>query len=365
MMKIHDLTATFEREAEILDASDDGIICAVDGRGEQGNICSLYHIPPQAGKTQKLLTLPGTRIYESFNTYKMCDRWFYAVSVDDQYRVTLKTIDKQDFSIRKISQILPEKEVLQIFPVDEDHLIVVEEGPVSYIWKLSTGRKYDLGKTFGGLYILDAHLWHAGSSEAFLTIHFTDDKNETVVSAGAAALVDAAIQGQKVRMKNLAGPAASIENGGTSSDGIWLHVTEKRNDRSLKIYNFDCIGPEPVQSVCRMITVPEKGTVVKSSIGGHVWQVCEDAENDVVSVKNLSGTAEDFDYPADDGDFNGCCFDGLALTTRYDTVMFRGEPLFSEVVVIRDLKNNAVRTFKGSYEVFLGHLVLKKSFLYL
>ncbi len=365
MTKIHDLSKKFERESEILEVTDSEIICAVDGRGEKGNCCTIFGIDQQSGATRKLLVLPDTRIYESFNTYRMADAWFYAVSVDEHYKVRLQMIDKKNFSIIKIADVLPEREVLQIFPVSEDFIIVVEEMPSVYLWQLSTGKKYNLKKVFGGSVILDGHLWHAGSKNAFLTLQCADDETERVLTMNAASFIRSVTKLLKPEVTVLAGPAAVCENGGVYDDGFYLHVMEKRRGEKETMLYFDCSGLKPERKSCTEIRLPSEGTVVRSSLGGHVWQVIEDRKAKIVSVKNLSGTASDFTYPLEDGDFNGYCLDDLALTIRYDTVIVRDEHLFSEVLVLHDLENGTRKQFKGGYEVFPGNIVLKKSFLYL
>ena len=380
MTKIYNISDVFDRETQVLQADDKGVICAVDGRGYNGNLCSLYAMSAETGESQKLLDLEGTRLNESFDTFDMTKDWFYAISVDEHYHVHVKQIEKTGYTITKMHEIIPMGEVLRIFPVDVKNIIVVEEvteskdirkrfpklrfncgyAVAAYILNMKTGRRYDLTGILPLPVILDAHLWHGGEENAFITLLCADeeDRREQLYWTSVKDLTRP-VPDEAKQLTLLLPESKTIKSGGMNEQGQYLFAEEADGiHRCL----MDTSADKPVIAEDRLIRKPEDGTLVCSSHGGHLWQVNDDGQG-MIRVKNLSGTADDFSYPSADGEFEGVYCNGLAVTVDYETTIVRGEPLYKEIQVIHDLAENTKLKTEGSCDLFEDHLVLKRSFL--
>lgn len=383
MTNIFNISEVFDRETEVLAADENGIVCAVDGRGYQGNLCSLYRMDAVTGQAKKLLDLEGTRLGESFDTFDMADGWFYAISVGADYHVRVMQIEKKNYTVSKIHEIIPAGEVLRIFPVNEKNIIVLEEVPeskeirkrypklrfqggygmITYILNMKTGRHTDLSEIAPLPVIMDAHLWHSGSKNAFLTLLCADeeDTKEGLYWISIDALTKPGSDEAK-KLLPLLPQSETITSGGRKTQGQYL-IARMPGDRDhIHRYYIDTAGDQPAVTEDMLIDQPSEGTLVCSSHGGHVWQLTENSQG-MTMVKNLSGSAPDFSYPSADGTFKGGYLAGLAVTADYDTVTVRGEILYKEIQVIHDLSENKKLKVEGCCDLFEDQLVLRRSFL--
>ena len=383
MTRLYNISDVFDRETQVLSADEHGIICAVDGRGYNGNLCSLYFISAESGESRKLLDLEGTRLNESFDTFNMTDDWFYAVTVDENYHVGVKQIEKKGYTITKIHEIIPMGEVLRIFPVNEKNIIVVEEvsessdikkhypdlhfsagyANAAYILNLKTGRRTFLSGLTDYPSFLDAHLWHGGKDNAFITFLCADeeDRRERLLWIGINDLTRPGEDKAK-KLTEILPEAKTVTSGGIFKDGAYFFAELAGDAEHIHRYKLEMSSDRPMIAEDKLIGKPVNGSLVCSSQGGHIWQVRDDGQGKTI-VKNLSDSADDFMYPSSDGEFEGVYSHGIAVTADYETTMVRGEPLFKEVQVIHDLEKNTKLRIEGSCDLFEDHLVLKRSFL--
>ena len=383
MPKIYNISDVFDRETQVLSADEQGIICAVDGRGYNGNLCSLYFISAESGESKKLLDLEGTRLNESFDTFNMTDDWFYAITVDENYHVGVKQIEKKGYSITKIHEIIPMGEALRIFPVNEKNIIVVEEvsevsdikkhypdlhfsagyANAAYILNLKTGRRTFLTGLSDYPLFLDAHLWHGGKNNAYLTLLCADedDRRERLLWISISELTRPGNEKPK-KLQEILPEAKTVTYGGMYDNGAYFFAELSGDREHIHRYKLDTSSDCPLIAEDIVIEKPSDGRLVCSSYGGHVWQLTVD-EQGKTAVKNLSDSAADFTYPSSDGEFEGVYLPGIAVTADYETTMVRGEPLFKEIQVIHDLEKNTKLRIEGSCDLFEKYLVLKRSFL--
>ena len=145
-MKVENLIHVFDREIEVLEIKEDCMVYAIDRKDDTKNRCVIERYTFEDKKITSLLSLDYTRLYEAFQTYGQNPAFFYAVNVLDDYRVRLRRIDKNSWEIKEDILLNAEGEVLSLYILDENHLLVTDEAEAneSYLrdWGMSDGSRY-------------------------------------------------------------------------------------------------------------------------------------------------------------------------------------------------------------------------------
>ena len=114
-------------EIEVLEIKEDCMVYAIDRKDDTKNRCVIERYTFEDKKITSLLSLDYTRLYEAFQTYGQNPAFFYAVNVLDDYRVRLRRIDKNSWEIKEDILLNAEGEVLSLYILDENHLLVTDE----------------------------------------------------------------------------------------------------------------------------------------------------------------------------------------------------------------------------------------------
>lgn len=159
-----DLLTAFNREVEVLELNDDYMIYALDQKNELKDLCSIEKMDFSDRQIQRLISLDYTRLWESFRTYGQLPEFFYAVNVLQDYRVRLRKINKQTWENDTDFLIQPEGEIINIYSLNEDYMVITDEVKASadvykkyhltdegrryvnvrYLYEIATAKKYPI-----------------------------------------------------------------------------------------------------------------------------------------------------------------------------------------------------------------------------
>ena len=163
-MNCIDLVSQFQREVEVLELNKHYMTYAIDQKTEEKDLCSIETIDLDTKEIKRHVTLDYTRLYESFRTYSQMDDFFYAVNVLADYRLRLRKINKSSWNIDMDILIQPEGEIVNIYSLNEDYMIIYDEVKaqpeilakyhmgsnghryvnVRYLYEIKTGKKYPI-----------------------------------------------------------------------------------------------------------------------------------------------------------------------------------------------------------------------------
>ncbi len=388
MVKIHNLIDRFNRELEILEVNDEGIICVLDQKSDKGNRCAIARYDFASGALTTLLELEGTRLYESFGTFGAVKDYFYAVTIGGDYKLRLQEIDRTSWKIRRTFYLVPEGEVLNLYPVNEDYLIVTDEVmatdellekfqdedyegkyyTLTYLYHLKTGEKWYLQPSFGHLEVVDVQscpLSH-GRHQVIFQLQQSDRDGEGKGELRAISdsdLTAALEKSQEIPFIKIEDAADGHTINRMLSDAFIyryrVHDNEKNQDTVYVLKPED----DSVVRECRaVIDLPEDGEIVYGVEDASVYHVVTD-EDGRVRVDDLINGKALFDYDSAYGDFTGICTKDLAVTSFYRSQMQKGDMVFKECVALHRFDDGSVEVFDGRCRQQGSHLILLRSFL--
>lgn len=387
MIKIHNLIDKFNREMEILEVDDDGIIYVIDQKSDKGNLCAIEHYAFETGDRKTLLSLNGTRLYESFGTYRAMKDYFYAVIIGSDYKLRLEEIDKRSWRIRQTYYIVPEGEVLNLYPVNEEYMIVTDEVMatddilmkfqdedyegkyynLTYLYHLKTGEKWFFQNVLDGLEVADVQTIPSTDGHYRLIFQLQQgnalgSRREELWMISDDELITALSHHQKL-------PFVKIE---TSADFHSLTHIQLAGDAYLYRLHDDMQNRDTICCVketdgrwgrdcLAVIDLPKDGEVVYGVEDEDIYHVMTD-EKGRMCVKSLKDR-RCFTYDSAYGDFMGIYSDDVAVTSFYHSEMQKGDMVFKECAAIHHVNDGSVEIFDGSCEKRGSHLILLRSFL--
>lgn len=388
-----DLRESFHREIEVLELNDDFMIYALDQKNEIRDLCSIERMELSSREVQRLVSLDYTRLWESFRTYAQMPGFFYAVNVLADYRLRLRKIDKTTWEISSDILINPEGEIINIYSLNEDYLIVTDEVKatpeilekyglkdeghryvnVRYLYEFKTAKKYP---------IVDGHFdskteeipvcLMAGEPTVVYEAFYREEARENAegMSEIAVAAVDSLIA--HIKADGLAGFRTVARAGEDGFD--YVRRLAVAPDRILYRRRQAATGREQLvektvganggydTKVLADYVVPAKGEVFYDISARKVYW-CPDGEDaPVKNIRCLSEEGPDISYDGKYGTFLGL-FDDELLATAYYEEVFVKEYEYHEYVALHDLKSGQVDTAAGRMEHTGRKVVLLRSFL--
>lgn len=388
MVKIHNLIDTFNREVEILEVNDEGVIYVIDQKSDKGNLCAIEQYAFADGVRNTLLTLEGTRLYESFRTYGVVKDYFYAVTIGSDYKLRLQEIDKTSWKIRQTFYLVPEGEVLNLYPINQEYLIVTDEVMATdEILMKFQDEDYD------GKYYTLTYLYHLKTGEKWYLqdalCHFDVADVQTLPISGEQHQVIFQLQQGNAlnRRKDELWMVSDVEliaalrehrdipftKAEPSSD--FHSITRIQSKEQVYLYrlhddvmNRDAIyclkkTEEGVSREClAVIDLPQDGEIIYDVEDETIYHVMTD-ENGKIRVESLGNSEDSFAYDSAYGDFMGIYAGEVAVTNFYQSEMQKGDMVFKECVAIHHVNDGSVEVFEGSCEKRGSHLILLRSFL--
>ena len=390
MVRMYNLVDIFDRELEILDVNDKTMIYALDQKSDSGNLCALGEYDFDSGEKKTLMVLEGTRLYESFRTYGAVKDYFYAVTVEDDYRLRLQEINVHDWEIRRTFRLVPEGEVLNIYPVHPDYLIVTDEVAatdeilmkfndedyagryytLSYLYSLKTGEKWYLQDIFYHMDVMDVQtvMMDDGSSQIIFMLQCLNQRGERENKLWAVSLyhlMASLMEGIKPSFKQ-------IEESDHGITMTRIQIPQKDycyrlvDDVSGRIEICELKAEEGIlrKKVLTCIQCPEDGEIIYGPEGQEVYQVKTEADGKLC-VTDLSNPEKNFTFDSEYGDFTGIYMDDLAVTAFYQPRMLKEDMVFKECVAVHHTDSKNVEVYDGMIQKKGRKLLMLKSFLFL
>lgn len=387
-----DLRDTFSREIEVLELNEDYMIYALDQKNEIKDLCSIERMELDSREVKRLVSLDYTRLWESFRTYGQMPGFFYAVNVLADYRLRLRKIDKKTWEISSDILIQPEGEIINIYSLNEDYLIITDEVKadkqilqkyglkdegrryvnVRYLYELRTAKKYPIRDPHFDSLTEDipVRLMNQVPTviyEAFYKEEAQEDSDS--ISEIAVACVDELIAHIKDD-----GFAGFRRVAGGTEDFDYIRLLEAKDDKLLYRRRQLCTGKEQIVEIYKdkdgndmphilaEYIVPEDGEIFYDIPALKVYWCPDGEEAPVKRILCLNGEGRELSYEGKYGGFLGLFNDELLVTAYYDEVFVK-EYEYHEYVAIHDLKSGKVDTVAGRMEQAGNLMVLLKSFL--
>lgn len=386
MDKIYDLTDIFDREMEILEADDNSIIYILDQKSERGNQCVIEQYHFERGERSVLGILDGTRLYESFRTYGAMKDYFYAVTVRSDYKLRLEEIDSHTWQPRQMFYLVPEGEILNIYPVHPDYLIVTDEAAatdellmrfddedytgkyytLTYLYCLKTGEKWYLQDILNHMDVMDVQMVST-TDAGQLVLHLQELLPSGKVSdklwiIQADAMITAMKEGRKPSFAIIEELPEGVLLTKIPIEGKdYAYRLENRNARRTDICELKMTDSAVKKIVMASVNWPEDGSV-EYGADGSIYHVAERPDGQI-GVTDLQKPERTFSYDPEYGDFNGIYMDKLAVTNFYHSEMVKGDLIFRECAAVHHLDDGSVEVFRGIAEQRSNYLVMLKSFL--
>ena len=387
-----DLLDTFNREVEVLELNDEWMIYALDQKNEVKDICSIEKMNLKTRQIQRLITLDYTRLWESFRTYGQMPGFFYAVNVLADYRVRLRKIDKNTWENTTDFLITPEGEIINIYSLNEDYMIITDEVKaqkevlekfglanegrryvnVRYLYEIHTGKKYPIKDRHFDSMTEDIPVRLMGGVPMIIYEAFYKNEPDESMDGGSEILtvpVDEFIA--HVKADGMAGLTRVTGAGDAGFDYVRLMETE--NDRIIfrrrkikegheELVQLTFSGDDGyVPEILKAYDIPQGGNIFYDLTEKKVYWFPEEEAQDK-KVLCLTEPSQVAAYDGKYGNFAGLFGDEWMITTYYDEV-FMKEYEYHEYVAIHNLKNGHVETVAGRFERTPGALVLLRSFL--
>ena len=375
-MGLYDLRQVFDREIQILSGDGSGFYYAIDRKSEKGNSCDLCHYDLVSGRQHLLVSLDGVRVNESFDSFPLQADAFFAVSVGDDYKVSLTVIDKKSWQVKDRLSLSPRGEILNIFPIDGSHMLLVDEVPVtkavlqeagdlSYrgrylrmtdLLDVRTGEKVNLTKLFGGRAVTDLRLM------GDLLIFTLADQEES--SAGLYQMpvgsLNEYLTGESLASCQLAeGSRISLYGDAGRTVSALVYDREMMPDRLLT-----CQAGEMTEKDLRQLPDMKKlSDVIWSPFSDRLWALL--ASDQGMRVSCLNDQAQDWFYDPEEGEFLGAAGGGMYALTLYEPEMIGQEPVFREKVLISGAEAGPAVPLKGTAFSVGEHIILLNSYLFL
>lgn len=387
MDNIYNLTDIFDREVEILEVNSEGMIYILDQKSDSGNQCVIERYDFERRERKTLLSLDGTRLYESFRTYGVMKDYFYAVIVYPDYKLRLEEIDTHTWQLRQSFHLVPEGEVLNIYPIHPDYLIVTDEAAatdellkrfndedyaekyytLTYLYCLKTGEKWYLQDVLEHLDVLDIQNTAAagGSQLAFYLQEYLQsgkitDKLWTIPSDCLITEVKNGNRPVFDKIEELT-EGVSLTRIKMKNRGYCYRV-ENRNLRRTDICELKETAGKMKKTVLSSVELPEDGSIQYDTETDGIYHISEEPDGGI-RVTDLQNPERTFTYDSEYGDFGGIYMNTLAVTNFYRSETIKGDLIFREYVAVHHLDNGKIQVFRGIAEQRESYLVLLRSFL--
>ena len=390
MDRMHNLVDIFDRELEILDVNEERMIYVLDQKSDRGNLCSIEQYDFASGEMKTLISLEGTRLYESFRTYGAMTDYFYAVTVEEDYRLRLQEIDSHTWQIRQTFRLIPEGEVLNIYPIHPDYLIVTDEVAATdeillkfddedyagkyytliYLYNLKTGEKRYLQDLFDHMELTDAQAVpdKNGGSQLYFMLqcqNLSGGQENKLYTLSVYHFLASLMEGVKPSLKTIEDPGPDIIIARVQmKDGTYAYRLMDHQSGKTDICQLQAEGGTVRKDVLASVAWPEGGEIVYAPEGEGIYQVME-MPGDKIRVTDLADPRRSFEYDSKYGEFSGIYTDDLAVTVFYQTQMLKEDMVFKECTAIHDPDNGAVDVYDGNVQIKNGQIMLLRSFLYL
>ncbi len=375
-MNYINLINAFDREIEVLEVTEDAMIYAVDRKDDSKTRCDIEKLDFNLQKTEPLIRLDYTRIYESFQTYRQNPDFFYAVNVLSDYRVRLRRVDKQQWQIHEDILLNAEGEVLSLYVLDERYLLVTDEVvkdetytkiygepetdsrymTLCYLYDVKTGEKFPItDRRFG---CLPDTVRTYRTPHGLKTMIITADR--ALYTTDTKAFAAAASSGQTlpmtaVRTAEADGPVYFISD---NPEGFYYRINSGQTET---VYFCGCDGSEK-----QLYVYPyDSGeTYFYDMTNGHIF--CTQSQDGEKSVKRLACVTDSMlslSFEQDYGDFTGICTKDLFLTAFYKEVQVKEDTEFRECVAVHYMDGRTPDIFEGRCMYDGGKVILLRSFL--
>ncbi len=387
-----DLLDTFHREVEVLELTDEWMIYALDQKNEIKDICSIEKMNLKTRQIQRLITLDYTRLWESFRTYGQMPGFFYAVNVLADYRVRLRKIDKTTWENTTDFLINPEGEIINIYSLNEDFMIITDEVKaepevlerfgmkdegrryvnVRYLYEIRTAKKYPIKDSHFDSLTEDIPVRLMCGVPTVVYEAFYRDEYDEGADGGSEILtvpVDEFIAHVKAD-----GMAGLTRVAGAGDDGFdYVRLMAAEDDKIIFRRRTIASGREELvrlsasedgyaAKILKAYDVPESCSLFYDLAQEKVYGYPEDPDMPSKEVLCLTEPSQAAVYDGKYGSFAGFFGDEWMITTYYDEVMVK-EYEYHEYVAIHNLKDGHVETVAGRFERTPGVLVLLRSFL--
>lgn len=375
-MKIINLTERFDRETEIFDAEDGCIIYALDQRSSSGNMCEIRSLDIERDEDKLLIQLKGTRLYESFSTYHMCKDHFYSVSVDDKYRVSLSQIEKKTFKKTKTFVINPMGEILGVYPVDSDAVLVMDETESGnkyithiYLYDNKKKKKHHIGSWFPGMMIEDARiLGSANNKTIVIKLVSQTDHREMITAIRVKDMISAARANKKAKITKLYDSSDSRFKPYVSwqeHDSLcWHDITDSDNIYQDRIMCFRVTEEGEQLYEIDTVQIPS-GNIVYGKNSYHIYEVSK-AQDNVIQVRCLTDKDLSFSYDEKYGEFSGDANAYAAVTSTYEIRNTKDEQVYCEMKALHDISSGkTILQVEGDCILKEDTVILNKNYLYL
>lgn len=391
-MKCINLIAAFGREIEVLEMTDDWMIYAIDRKTEMTDVCAIERMTFADEVVTILVTLEYTRLYESFRTYGQLRDFFYVVNVLQDYCLRLRKINKQTWEIEEDILVNPEGEILNIYPLDERYMLIVDEIAadhplaniygakpsgqafinVRYLYEVNSAKRYPIKERRFDSLTEDLPICLADGKpiliyEAFYHPETKERYSESAVSEilmiYCDEFIEAVINDQEIPFRVLAcGDKHSFVRLNKVEDSSIIfkkRYFEKRQEE-LYCYNFKTSQA----TLLTTYAIPGDGSLYYDLWKMHVYY-CEEADEDGErEVLCLNIPEDSFAYDSRYGTFSRK--DGQQLVTAYYVeVLVKDEYEFHEYLAIHDLVTGEVSKVSGRVAYGPDTAIFLRSFLIL
>jgi len=413
-MKCINLIDAFDTEIEVLEINDESMIYAQDRKNEMMDVCHIGRYDFGSGEKQQLAVLDYTRLYESFQTYSQSEEYFYAMNVLQDYRLRLRRISKKTWSPEGELVIEALGEILSIFILNEQYLLIVDE-----VKKTDEFLEMYRMKDDGSAYMNLCYLYDCYSKKRYpVTDQRLHGLTETVkvcegmypqLVIGVGGTLYTADLGAFIRSVTEKMPLF-LKEIYTPDDRSTVHFFENDNhDIAFRVRMTDADGhctqeilarydtETEETEVMRQYPVREDGTYFYDSWNYHVYYEADydmtvmahadadhenadhenadhenadhenaDHENAARPLKHITCVTDDsrsFDYDSRFGEFSGIYRDDLFLTTFYKEVMMKEYEFHEYVAVHHNGEKAAPYTAEGRFAVWKDRVILLRTFL--
>lgn len=374
-MAFINLTDVFDREIEVLEAGADSMIYAIDRKDETKNKCVIERYDFKSKTITTLLPLDYTRLYESFHTYGQHDAFFYAVNVLDDYRVRLRKIYKKTWEIGEDILLNAEGEVLSLYILDDDHLLVTDEAEASekyvsgwgmaagsrymnlcYVYDIKNGRKYPVKDERFHELLETVKTYDVCGRRVTMCI----PKDEAVLEADTSCLLEALKAGKTLPLKAVF-EAQEGKHIAFAEDGSLGFYGRVYGNGTEEIFFFGA------DTKCRRLcgyAYDEDGEYFYYPAEGHVFY--SNGRTDENGRKHLACMMDSMislTIGEDFGDFTGICTDEAFVTAFYKEVLVKEDIEFREYAAVCFCDGRPAEIFAGRCIYGGGNILLLKSFL--
>ena len=383
-----DLLSDFRKEIEVLELTDEYMIYALDQKNELKDICSLERIYFADHRIERLLSLDYTRLWESLRTYGQMPDFFYAVNVLADYRVRLRKISKITWEIETDFVICPEGEILNIYPLNKDYMLMTDEVKSSdavmnrfgladeghryvnvvYLYEISTAKKYPVtdprfysrSEDWPVIRSDDGPVWicgyydqeevrdFGGSALFYIAV---DRLIEDIKGCGRAQLIPVLAAGEDSFVRLIG-----------AGNGRVILRQRLVPEKTEQIFSWDghCLTPGAVYEVPDDMELAYDVSPDFSQAA--VYAYTQDADRDTKQVRCLTKPMAPVAYDGKYGMFSKL-YEGELLVTTYYDVVFVKEYEYHEFTALHDLVTGEVTTFEGRTAASENRLVMLRSFL--